>query len=85
MTGASGAMGGGAARINAPRLLGRIAELAQVGAIEGGGVCRLALTEADRQGRDLVVRWMREAGLAVTIDGSATWWACAPASRTDRP
>ena len=34
MTGASGAMGGGAARINAPRLLGRIAELAQVGAIE---------------------------------------------------
>ncbi|MBR8657166.1 M20 family metallo-hydrolase, partial [Achromobacter sp. Marseille-Q0513] len=43
--------------------------LAQVGAIEGGGVCRLALTEADRQGRDLVVRWMREAGLAVTIDG----------------
>ena len=69
VTGASGAMGGGAARINAPRLLGRIAELAQVGAIEGGGVCRLALTEADRQGRDLVVRWMREAGLAVTIDG----------------
>ena len=84
MTGASGAMGGGAARINAPRLLD-IAELAQVGAIEGGGVCRLALTEADRQGRDLVVRWMREAGLAVTIDGSATWWACAPpAGRTAR-
>jgi N-carbamoyl-L-amino-acid hydrolase len=31
-------------------------------------VCRLALTELDGQGRDLVVGWAREAGLTVTID-----------------
>lgn len=58
-----------AVRIDGARLLRRIADLAQVGAIEGGGVCRLALTDADRQGRDLVVQWMRDLGLAVTVDG----------------
>jgi N-carbamoyl-L-amino-acid hydrolase len=69
MTGATLEAGGQAVRIDGARLLRRIADLAQVGAIEGGGVCRLALTDADRQGRDLVVQWMRELGLAVTVDG----------------
>ena len=56
-------------RIDLPRLLRRIAMLGDVGAIEGGGVCRLALTDEDRAGRDLVVSWMRELGLAVSVDG----------------
>jgi N-carbamoyl-L-amino-acid hydrolase len=56
-------------RINGERLSRRIAELGQVGAIPGGGVARLALTDADRAGRDLVSGWMREMGLAVTVDG----------------
>ncbi|HXP96263.1 MAG TPA: Zn-dependent hydrolase, partial [Telmatospirillum sp.] len=34
-----------------------------------GGVARLALSDADRQGRDLVVGWMKDLGLAVSIDG----------------
>ncbi|WP_324830275.1 M20 family metallo-hydrolase [Pseudomonas saxonica] len=54
--------------INLPRLLQRIQALADVGAIDGGGVCRLALTDADRDGRDLVVGWMRELGLEISID-----------------
>jgi len=54
--------------INGARLSSRLEQLAQIGAIAGGGVCRLALTDEDRDGRDLVVRWMRELGLAVTID-----------------
>ncbi|MCA9676005.1 MAG: M20 family metallo-hydrolase, partial [Myxococcales bacterium] len=45
-----------------------LAALAEVGAIDGGGVCRLALTDADRAGRDLVTGWMRELGLTVTVD-----------------
>ncbi|WP_119165305.1 Zn-dependent hydrolase [Algihabitans albus] len=57
-----------APRLNHPRLLERIAKLAEIGAIEGGGVCRLALTEADKAGRDLVVGWMRELGLQISID-----------------
>ena len=55
-------------RINGARLLSRLERLAEEGARPDGGVCRLALTEADKAGRDLVVRWMRELGLAVTID-----------------
>jgi N-carbamoyl-L-amino-acid hydrolase len=57
-----------ALRIQSERLCGKLDELGQVGALEGGGVCRLALTPADRAGRDLVVRWMRELGLIVTVD-----------------
>ena len=57
-----------ALRVDAGRLVGRLRELGQVGAIEGGGCARLALTDADREGRDLVTMWMRDAGLDVTVD-----------------
>jgi len=55
-------------RVNRARLAARLDELAKVGAIPGGGVCRLALTDEDKAGRDLVSGWMRELGLTVTID-----------------
>lgn len=55
-------------RIDAERLLRRIDELARCGPRDDGGVCRLALTDADREARDLVVGWMRALGLAVTVD-----------------
>lgn len=55
-------------RLDGPRLLARLDELAAVGAIAGGGVCRLALTDEDGAGRDLVVNWMRRLGLFVRID-----------------
>ncbi len=54
--------------INVDRLMKRLDTLAGIGAIEGGGVCRLALTDEDRLGRDLVSGWMEELGLAVTVD-----------------
>ena len=57
-----------ALRIDADRLLGRIDVLAQIGAIEGGGCCRLALSDEDKAGRDLICDWMRELGLAVCVD-----------------
>ena len=55
-------------RADGTRLLGRLGSLAEVGAIDGGGVCRLAFSDTDRAGRDRVVGWMRELGLTVTID-----------------
>jgi N-carbamoyl-L-amino-acid hydrolase len=55
-------------RIDAARLLARLDQLAQIGPIAGGGCCRLALTDEDKAGRDLVVGWMRELGLDVSID-----------------
>ena len=54
--------------IDIDRLLGRLDRLAEIGAIDGGGCCRLALSDDDKRGRDLVVGWMRELGLAVSID-----------------
>ncbi len=50
------------------RLSGRLKRLGEIGALPGGGVSRLALTDADGAGRDLVTGWMRELGLAVTVD-----------------
>jgi beta-ureidopropionase / N-carbamoyl-L-amino-acid hydrolase len=61
-------MGGMTPRINLERLLGRLESFNRIGALPGGGNCRLALSDEDRAGRDLLVRWMRELGLAVTID-----------------
>jgi len=43
-------------------------EIAKIGAIAGGGSNRLALTDDDRQARDLFVDWCREAGCTVRID-----------------
>ena len=55
-------------RIDGERLWGALMELAKIGATPKGGVCRLTLTDLDKQGRDLVSRWAREAGMTVTID-----------------
>lgn len=55
-------------RINGERLWSSLMELAQIGATAKGGVKRLALTELDKQGRDLVVSWGKQAGMSITID-----------------
>ena len=54
--------------IDGAALLARIEQHARIGAIDGGGVCRIALTDADRAGREQVVQWMKEAGLEVQVD-----------------
>jgi N-carbamoyl-L-amino-acid hydrolase len=55
--------------INGPRLWDTIMASARIGPgrIETG-LRRLALTDADREMRDLFIRWCREAGCAVTVD-----------------
>ena len=55
-------------RINEARLLARLNQLAEIGRTEDGSCCRLALTDEDRAGRDLVAGWMRELGLQVRVD-----------------
>ncbi|WP_025804510.1 Zn-dependent hydrolase [Pseudomonas chlororaphis] len=55
--------------VNRERLWQSLMDLAQLGATAKGGVCRLALTDLDRQARDLFVRWCEEAGCSVSIDG----------------
>ncbi|AOY99803.1 Zn-dependent hydrolase [Cupriavidus sp. USMAHM13] len=55
-------------RINAGRLWQSLMDLGRIGATPKGGVCRIALTEEDKRGRDQVVQWCRDAGLAVRVD-----------------
>lgn len=55
-------------RIDRDRLIGRLDTFNRIGALPGGGNCRLALSDEDRAGRDLLVHWMRDIGLAVGID-----------------
>lgn len=55
--------------ISGTRLLSRLQDLADIGPIAGGGSCRLALTDEDRLGRDLIVNWMKDLGLSISIDG----------------
>ena len=56
-------------QINRDRLWQSLMDLARIGATEKGGVRRLTLTDMDRQGRDLFVRWCRDAGMSVEVDG----------------
>jgi N-carbamoyl-L-amino-acid hydrolase len=55
-------------RINGGRLWDSLMELAKIGATPKGGVKRLTLTDLDKQGRDLVTGWARDAGLSITVD-----------------
>jgi len=55
-------------KIDRKRLGQTMEDLGRVGATERGGLTRLALSDEDKRGRDLLVRWMREAGLRVTVD-----------------
>jgi N-carbamoyl-L-amino-acid hydrolase len=61
--------------IDPQRLWDSLMQLAQIGATDKGGVCRLALTELDRQGRELFVRWMKEAGCSVRVDAIGNLFA----------
>lgn len=55
-------------QINGTRLLASLQALGQIGALPGGGVNRLALSDADRDGRDWAVARMRELGMRVDVD-----------------
>ncbi|MCD2440949.1 M20 family metallo-hydrolase [Agromyces sp. SYSU K20354] len=63
--------------IDADRLWSSLMELARIGAYDDAstglvGVNRQSLTDADAEGRRLLVRWMEGAGLEVTVDEMGT-------------
>ena len=55
-------------RVNEARLWQSLMDMGAVGALPHGGCCRAALSREDKAGRDLFVRWCREAGCEVTFD-----------------
>ncbi|MEJ6654678.1 MAG: Zn-dependent hydrolase [Pseudomonas sp.] len=54
--------------INQQRLWQSLMDMGEIGGTEKGGVCRLALTDLDKQGRDLFVQWCKDAGCTIRVD-----------------
>ena len=66
--------------INGERLWASLMDLARIGGTPKGGVRRITLTETDREGRDLFVRWARDAALTVRWDAVGNIFARRPGS-----
>ncbi|MFT5657256.1 MAG: N-carbamoyl-L-amino-acid hydrolase [Gammaproteobacteria bacterium] len=54
--------------VNGERIWDSLMQMAKIGATEKGGCCRLALTDLDKQSRDLFVQWCETAGCSIKVD-----------------
>ncbi|MCX4151060.1 MULTISPECIES: Zn-dependent hydrolase [Paraburkholderia] len=72
-------------RVDGARLWDSLMQLAQIGATNKGGVCRLALTDLDRKARDLFIAWAKEIGCSVRIDAIGNIFARRAGLRDDLP
>ncbi|MBM0744039.1 Zn-dependent hydrolase [Phormidium sp. CLA17] len=71
--------------VNGDRLNRSIDELAEVGKLENGGVCRIAFTTEDLLARRLVQSWMLDAGMTVRIDAAGNMIGRYAGLQTDAP
>ena len=55
-------------RVNGGRLRESLEAMAKIGGTPGGGVYRLALSDEDKQARDLFITWLKELDIEITID-----------------
>ncbi|MFZ6049691.1 Zn-dependent hydrolase [Pseudomonas sp. CR3202] len=65
-------------KCNGERLWDSLMQMAKVGPTEKGGNCRLALSEEDRAGRELFVRWCRDLGMSIRLDPIGNLFARLP-------
>ena len=71
--------------INGERLWDSLMEMAKIGATEKGGCCRLALTDLDKEARDLFISWCKEAGCTIKIDQMGNVFARRAGKNNDLP
>src|SRR5205085_3863884 len=71
--------------IDSERLWGELMETAAVGGTPKGGICRLTLTDLDRQVRDWFKARCEGLGCTVTIDDMGAMFARRPGQRADIP
>src|SRR5438105_3938130 len=71
--------------IDAERLWDELLETAQIGATPKGGICRLTLTDLDRQVRDWFRARCEALGCTVTVDDMGAMFARRPGLRSDLP
>ena len=55
-------------RVDGNRLWQSIMQMAEIGPGQHGGSSRLALTDADKEGRELFLNWCRDIGCTVKVD-----------------
>lgn len=67
------------------RLWDSLMEMGKVGGLPNGGCCRRALSDDDRKGRDLFVRWCRKEGCEISIDQVGNIFARRPGRDNSRP
>ena len=65
-------------RIDGQRLWESLMEMAKIGATEKGGVCRLALTDLDKESRDLFIEWCEAVGCSIKVDKMGNIFARRP-------
>lgn len=71
--------------VNGERLWQSLMDMAKIGATEKGGVCRLALTDLDKQGRDLFIDWCKAEGCSIRIDKMGNIFARREGRNPDLP
>ncbi|PLP55582.1 Zn-dependent hydrolase [Mesorhizobium loti] len=54
--------------VDRARVLGRLDEISRIGALENGGVCRLALAPEETQARARLIGWAQDLGCVVFAD-----------------
>lgn len=59
-------------KINEKRLKERMDAINNIAVTEDDGMMRLALTDADKEARDMFVKWMARAGMEVKVDDMGT-------------
>ena len=72
-------------RIDGQRLWDSLMEMAKIGATPKGGVCRLALTDLDKESRQLFTEWVEAAGCTVSFDAMGNIFARRPGRDASRP
>lgn len=64
--------------VDGQRLWDTLMEMGEIGGTEKGGCNRQALTDLDKQGRDLFVKWCEGAGCTIKVDKMGSIFATRP-------
>ncbi len=72
-------------KIKLTRVEEKLQQLGQIGALPGGGVSRLALTDEDKAARDLLLHWMEQLKLDIRIDELGNMFGIRPGKTAGPP
>ena len=71
--------------IDGRRFWSTVMRSGEIGPGKAGGLCRLALTDADKEMRDLFITWCTEVGCTVQVDRVGNIFARRPGAEDHLP